>query len=235
MNALDTETLQLLGGHLQAFENDDDLRVAVLTGAGDKAFCAGADLKKKGAGGIQELWSRERQDYRAGGRALSVSKPLIAAINGYCLAGGLELALACDIRIASTSASFGSPEVRWSLLHGYGALRLPQTVPMSVAMDMLITGERINAKRAYEVGLVSRLVDPAELDATVTAMAERISENGPLAVRLTKDITLRGLYLPTDDVVAYRNSVSALLSLSDDAKEGPRAFSEKRKPQFKGR
>jgi enoyl-CoA hydratase/carnithine racemase len=166
---------------------------------------------------------------------LNVSKPIIAAINGYCLAGGLELALACDIRIAATSASFGAPEVRWSLLHGYGALRLPQTVPLSVAMDMLLTGERIDAKRAYEVGLVSRLVAPEALNETVNAVAERIGENGPLAVRITKDITLRGLHLPTEDLVAYRNSVSALLGASDDAKEGPRAFSEKRKPQFKGR
>ena len=235
MNAIDAETVLLLGTHLQAFESDDSLRVAILTGAGEKAFCAGADLKKKGVGGVQELFSRERQDYRAGGRALNVSKPVIAAINGYCLAGGLELALACDIRIASTSASFGAPEVRWSLLHGYGALRLPQTVPMSVAMDMLLTGERIDAKRAYEVGLVSRLVAPEALNETVQAVAERISENGPLAVRLTKDITLRGLYLPTEDLVAYRNSVSALLGASEDAREGPRAFSEKRKPQFKGR
>lgn len=235
MNAFDAETLLLLGQHFQAFDNDDTLRVAILMGAGDKAFCAGADLKKKSAGGIQELWAPERQKFRAGGGGFNVSKPVIAAINGYCLAGGLELALGCDIRIASTSASFGAPEVRWSLLHGYGALRLPRTVPMAVAMDMLLTGERIDAKRAYEVGLISRLVEPNELAAAAQAMAERISENGPLAVKLTKDIALRGLYLATEDAVAYRNSVSALLGLSEDAKEGPRAFAEKRKPQFKGR
>ena len=235
MNAFDLETQTLLGQHFQAFENDDALRVAIVTGAGDKAFCAGADLKKKDGKGIEELWSRERQDARAGGPALTVSKPVIAAINGYCHAGGLELALACDIRIASTTASFGAPEVRWSLLHGYGAIRLPQTVPLSVAMDMLLTGERIDAKRAYEVGLVSRLVEPAKLNETVQAVAERITENGPLAVRLTKDVALRGLYLPTADLVAFRNSMSALIGLSADAREGPRAFSEKRKPQFKGR
>ena len=235
MNAFDAETLLLLGKHLQAFDKDDALRVAILTGAGEKAFCAGADLKKKTAGGVQELLSPERQHFRAGGQGFNVTKPLIAAINGYCLAGGLELALGCDIRIASTSASFGSPEVRWSLLQGYGALKLPRTVPLSVAMDMLLTGERIDAARAYEVGLISRLVEPHELAATAQAIAERISENGPLAVKLTKDIALRGLYLPTEDAVAYRNSVSALLGLSEDAKEGPSAFTEKRKPQFKGR
>lgn len=235
MNPFDLETLHLLGEHLQAFERDDALRVAILTGAGDKAFCAGADLKKKGAGGVQELWSIERQHYRAGGQALTTTKPLIAAINGYCLAGGLELALACDIRIASKTASFGAPEVRWSLLHGYGALRLPRTMPMSAAMEMLLTGERIDAQRAYELGLVSRLVAPAELLATAEHIAQRISENGPLAVRLTKDIALRGLHQPIDDAIAYRNSVSALLGVSEDAREGPRAFAEKRKPEFKGR
>src|SRR5215216_7317815 len=192
MNAYDSETIREMGERFLAFDADPNLRVAILTGAGDKAFCAGADLKslhgQSFAGGIQELWDDDRT-FRLGQR-VKLRKPVIAAVNGYCLAGGLELALACDLRIASTNASFGCPEVRWSLLHGYGALRLPQTVPMSVAMDMLLTGERIDAKRAYEVGLISRLVEPAKLNETVTAIAERISENGPLAVRITKDIAL---------------------------------------------
>jgi len=238
MNAFTPDTLQQLGQHLQAFDKDDALRVAILTGAGDKAFCAGADLKnysKKEAAGIGELWDHDRQFFRPGGHGLNVSKPVIAAINGFCLAGGQELALACDIRIASTSASFGSPEVRWSIIHGYGALRLPRTVPLSVAMEMLLTGERIDAARAYEIGLVSRLVAPDELLPTAERMAERISENGPLAIKITKELALRGLYQSPDDAIAYRNAVSALLRQSDDAKEGPRAFSEKRKPNFKGR
>lgn len=238
MNAFDPEMLQLLGQHLKVFDEDDALRVAILTGAGDKAFCAGADLKKyskRDAVGINELWSTERQFFRPGGQGLSVRKPVIAAINGYCLAGGQEIALGCDIRIASNTAAFGAPEVRWSIIHGYGALRLPRTVPLSVAMEMLLTGERIDAARAYEIGLISRVVRPEELRATAEALANRISENGPLAVKITKELALRGLYQQPDEAIAYRNAVSALIRQSEDAKEGPRAFAEKRKPQFKGR
>ena len=237
MNAVDPATLRLLGERFQEFDHDDELRVAILTGAGDKAFCAGADLKKYAEReyyGIEELWNPSRQN-RPGGRNLQVTKPVIAAINGFCLAGGQEIALACDMRIASDTASFGSPEVRWSLLHGYGALQLPHTVSLAVAMDMLLTGERIDAKRAYEVGLVSRVVPPAELMPTARRMAEKISEHGPLATKLVKELALRGPHLHPEDAIAYRNSVSALLRLTDDAKEGPRAFAQKRKPQFKGR
>ena len=134
MNAFDLPTARELGRRLEEFDKDDALRVAIVTGAGDKSFCAGADLKQmhggSHAGGVGELWGSEIQ-YRLGQR-LQVAKPVIAAINGYCLAGGLELALGCDIRIASETASFGCPEVRWAILHGFGAMRLPSTVPMSV-------------------------------------------------------------------------------------------------------
>src|SRR5205085_5013676 len=128
----------------------------------------------------------ERQ-FRLGQR-LQVEKPVIAAINGYCLAGGLELALGCDIRIASTTAQFGAPEVRWSILHGFGAMRLPHSVGMSVAMEMLLTGERIDARRAYEVGLVSRLVEPAALMRNAEEMAQKIADNGPHAIRVTEEL-----------------------------------------------
>jgi len=237
MNAFDLETARLLGERLQEFDADPALRVAIVTGAGNKAFCAGADLKKmhggSHAGGIQELWDHERQ-HRLGQR-LHVVKPVIAAINGYCLAGGLELALGCDLRIASTNASFGCPEVRWSILHGFGAMRLPQTVGMSVAMEMLLTGERIDARRAYEVGLVSRLVDPAALLPTAEEMAERIAQNGPLAIQVTKEMAWRGLHEHPEDMLRFYAAVTALVHETEDAKEGPRAFSEKRTPKFKNR
>ena len=170
MNAFDLATARELATRFEEFDGDDTLRVAILTGAGDKAFCAGADLKKMHGGshdgGIGELWDHEKQVRL--GQKLQVAKPVIAAINGYCLAGGLEMALGCDLRIASTTASFGCPEVRWSILHGFGAMRLPRTVGMSVAMEMLLTGERIDAARAYEVGLVSRIVSPEALLPTAT-------------------------------------------------------------------
>ena len=237
MNAFDLETARVMGERLQEFDADAALRVAILTGAGDKAFCAGADLKKMHGGshdgGINELWDFERQNRL--GQRLQTVKPVIAAVNGYCLAGGLELALGSDIRIASTNASFGSPEVRWSILHGFGAMRLPQTVGMSVAMEMLLTGERIDAKRAYEVGLVSRLVEPAALMRTAEEMAQKIASNGPLAIRVTKDLAWRGLHEHPADMLRYYAAVTALIHETEDAKEGPRAFSEKRVPQFKNR
>jgi enoyl-CoA hydratase/carnithine racemase len=237
MNAFDLDTARELAARLVEFDRDDALRVAVLTGAGAKAFCAGADLKQmhggSHAGGIGELWDDERQ-LRLGQR-LQVGKPVIAAINGYCLAGGLELALGCDIRICSTTAEFGCPEVRWSILHGFGAMRLPQTVPMSVAMEMLLTGDRIGARRAYEVGLVSRVVEPGELLPAATALATRISENGPLAVKITKELAWRGLHQHPEEALRFYAAVTALIHETEDAREGPRAFSEKRAPRFRGR
>ena len=237
MNAFDLETARLMGERLKEFDADPALRVAIITGAGDKAFCAGADLKKMHGGshdgGINELWDFERQNRL--GQRLQTVKPVIAAVNGYCLAGGLELALGSDIRIASTNASFGSPEVRWSILHGFGAMRLPQTVGMSVAMEMLLTGERIDARRAYEVGLISRLVEPAALMRTAEEMAQKIASNGPLAIRVTKELAWRGLHEHPEDMLRFYAAVTALMHETEDAKEGPRAFSEKRVPQFKNR
>jgi enoyl-CoA hydratase/carnithine racemase len=185
------------------------------------------------AGGIDELWGSEIQ-YRLGQR-LQVTKPVIAAINGYCLAGGLELALGCDIRIASETASFGCPEVRWSILHGFGAMRLPSTVSMSMAMEMLLTGERIDAARAREIGLVSRVVAAKALLPTAEQMAERISQNGPLAIKLTKELAWRSLHQHPDDALRFYGAVTALMHETEDSKEGPRAFAEKRTPRFKGK
>jgi enoyl-CoA hydratase/carnithine racemase len=237
MNAFDLETARLMAERFEEFDRDPDLRVAIVTGSGGRSFCAGADLKKmhggSHGGGIGELWDYERQQRL--GQRLQVVKPVIAAVNGYCLAGGLELALGCDIRICSTGASFGAPEVRWSILHGFGAMRLPRTVSMAMAMEMLLTGERIDARRAYEIGLVSRVVEPAALLPTAELIAETIAQNGPLAIRVTKDLAWRGLHAHPDDMLRYYAAVTALIHETEDAKEGPRAFSEKRRPQFKNR
>ncbi len=125
--------------------------------------------------------------------------------------------------------------MRWAILHGFGAMRLPRTVPLSVAMEMLLTGERIDARRAYEIGLVSRLVEPAALLPTAAQLAERISQNGPLAVKVTKELAWRGLYQHPEEALRYYAAVTALIHETEDAKEGPRAFSEKRTPRFTGR
>ena len=237
MNAMDRDTSRQLAEAFQDFDQDAHLRVAILTGAGDKAFSAGADLKKMYGraedGDIREIWDAERQ-WRLGQR-LQVWKPIIAAINGYCLAGGLELALGCDIRLASETASFGCPEVRWGILHGYGALRLPKTMPLSAAMELLLTGERITAEEAFRLGIVSRVVLPAELMPTARRLAEKICANGPLAVRVTKELAWRGLEMSLDEGLRLYAALGALVRASEDAREGPRAFAEKRQPQFKGR
>jgi E-phenylitaconyl-CoA hydratase len=237
MNAMDRETSQALAEAFVDFDQDDQLRVAILTGAGDKAFSAGADLKKMYGraedGNIQEIWDHERQ-WRLGQR-LQVWKPLIAAINGYCLAGGLELAMGCDIRIASDTASFGCPEVRWGILHGYGALRLPHTMPLSAAMELLLTGEFISAHDAHRLGLVSRVVSAAELLPTAHGLAARICANGPLAIRVTKELAWRGQDMSLEEGLRLYSALGALVRGSEDAREGPRAFAEKRPPQFKGR
>ena len=237
MNAMDRETSHELAEAFRDFDQDDQLRVAILTGAGDRAFSAGADLKKMYGraedGNIREIWDHERQ-WRLGQR-LQVWKPVIAAINGYCLAGGLELAMGCDIRIASDTASFGCPEVRWGILHGYGALRLPKTIPLSAAMELLLTGERISAQDAYRLGIVSRVVAPAELMPPARQLAEKICANGPLAVRITKELAWRGLETSTEEALRLYAALGALVRASEDAREGPRAFAEKRQPRFKGR
>ncbi|MBI2906609.1 MAG: enoyl-CoA hydratase/isomerase family protein [Chloroflexi bacterium] len=166
---------------------------------------------------------------------MEVSKPLIAAINGYCLAGGQELALACDIRIASDTAHFGAPEVKRGILHGYGALRLVHAIPMASAMEMLLTGEMIDAQEALRIGLVSRVVPQVQLMSTAEAIAQRICENSAVAVRAIKDLAYRGLGMPLEHGLRYYAHVNRLVHASEDAREGPRAFTEKRKADFKGR
>lgn len=236
MNAFDLETAALIKQALLAFDADPAQRAAIITGAGDKAFCSGADLKKMGTaaygGGIREIWDHELRERL--GQRLHVVKPVIAAINGYCLAGGLELALGCDIRIASTAASFGAPEARWSILHGFGAMRLPHIVGPSVALDMMLTGERIDARRAYEVGLVSRLVAPDELLPEANKVASAIAANGPMALRIIKELAWRGLHEPPAALMSFYAAASGLLHQTADAKEGPRAFAEKRAAKFTG-
>ena len=237
MNAMDRDTAQELAAALQDFDQDEARFVAILTGAGDKAFSAGADLKKMYGraddGNLRELWDRERQ-WRLGQR-LHVWKPIIAAINGYCLAGGLELAMGCDIRLASETATFGCPEVRWGILHGYGALRLPKTIPLSAAMELLLTGDRISAQEALRLGIVSRVVPPTELMSTARGLADKICANGPLAVRVTKELAWRGLEMSLEEGLRLYAALGALVRASEDAHEGPRAFAEKRQPRFQGR
>lgn len=240
MNAMDRETYQEIRDAWERTDADDQVFVGILTGAGDRAFSAGADIKKVyGGDASQERagafwrhaplndWSRWSETFP--------SKPWIAAVNGYCLAGGLEMALHCDIRIASENAMFGAPEVTVAALHGYGAIRLPRLIPAAVAMEMILTGRRIDAQEAHRVGLVSRVVPQENLLETATEIAQTITRGAPLSVRATKELALRGASMGLEDAQRYYAAVRNLLSYTEDQKEGSKAFEEKREPQWRGR
>ena len=232
MNALTKEMLLGIDHAFAEIESDPDLWVSILTATGDKAFCCGMDLKEAipamTAGdslGYDDPTKRQFSD---------VFKPIIAAVNGLCIAGGLETVLHTDLRIAAEHARFGLGEVRWGLVPAGGShVRLPQQIPWAVAMQLLLTGEQIDAKRAYEVGLLNEVVPKERLLPRALEWAEKICRNGPLAVRTAKEIAVRTLGLERGFVL--EKALAAKVFSSEDAMEGPRAFAEKRPPKFKGR
>jgi E-phenylitaconyl-CoA hydratase len=238
LNAMSQGQAAALRQAWRTFRDDGDAWVAVITGAGNRAFCAGADVKELSARGASDespppFVALDMEPSLESG--FDVFKPTIAAINGYCLAGGLEMALACDIRIAAEHAQFGLPEVTWSLIPGAGGTqRLPRTVPVGVAMDMILTAERIDAQAALRWGLVSRLVPAEELMPTALKLAETICTRGPLAVRAAKESILRGTNMSIEQGLGLEELFSRQVGRSEDAREGPRAFAEKRPPNFKG-
>jgi (E)-benzylidenesuccinyl-CoA hydratase len=242
MNAIDAETHQALIDAWTRFRDDDSAWVAILTGAGDRAFSAGADLKKLIPAAFakepQRGRARHHNDFGLAGitRGLEIWKPMIAAVNGHCLAGGLEQALACDVRLASPNATFGLTEVRWAIMPGAGGTqRLPRVVPLGKALEMILMGQQISAEEAYRIGLVNLVVPAPELMPTAVAWAETLCERGPLAVRAAKEAVIRGLTLPMADGLRLEAFLSNTLRGTEDALEGPRAFAEKRRPEFKAR
>jgi E-phenylitaconyl-CoA hydratase len=241
MNAIDPETHYALVDAWTRFRDDDSAWIAILTGAGDKAFSAGADLKKmvpaafSGGRGYNPV---AHDDYGLGGitRGLEVWKPMIAAINGFCIAGGLEQALACDVRLAAPHATFGLAEVRWAIMPGAGGTqRLPRAVGPTKALEMILTAEPIDATEALRVGLINKIVPLPELLGAARALADTLCERGPLALRAAKEAVVRGLSLPLTDGLRLEALLSGTLRGTEDAAEGPRAFAEKRKPQFRAR
>jgi enoyl-CoA hydratase/carnithine racemase len=240
MNAIDPETHQALIEAWIRFRDDESAWVAILTGAGEKSFCAGADLKKL----IPAAFARDggarrgHNDYGLGGitRGLEIWKPMIAAINGHCLAGGMEQALACDLRLAAPHATFGLPEVRWAIMPGAGGTqRLPRAIPLAKAMEMILMAQTITAEEALRLGLINAVVPLPDLMPTALKWAETICERGPLAVRAAKEAVLRGLSLPLPDGLRLEAFLSGTLRGTEDAVEGPKAFAEKRKPNFQAR
>lgn len=236
MNAIDPETQTALRECFARIRDDDAIRVAILTGAGERAFCTGADLKKT-------MPPKENYASLAFGKGdplltadLETEKPVICAINGYALGGGLELALACDIRIAADHARFGLPEVRvGSIPGGGGTQRLPRTIGASDAMLLMLTGDHIDAQEALRLGVISKAVPAAELQNEANAIAQRIAANAPLAVRAVKRLIKEGADQPLDIALNMERLVWGVLRDTEDRIEGRVAFQEKRKPNYKGR
>ncbi|MET0740932.1 MAG: crotonase/enoyl-CoA hydratase family protein [Candidatus Nanopelagicales bacterium] len=229
-NAINTATARAIAGAMETLDARSDLVVGVITGAGS-SFCAGMDLKAFLAG--------ERPSIPGRGFAGLVErppdKPLIAAVEGHAIAGGFEIALACDLIVASLDATFGLPEVRRGLVAaGGGLLRLPSRVPMALAAEWALTGALVPASRAAEVGLVNRLTEPGRALDVALELAALISANGPLAVRATKQILSESPGWPAGEAFDRQRAVSEPVRASEDAREGALAFKEKRPPRWRG-
>ncbi len=236
LNALSNELMGELSRFLDDAENDGDLRVLVITGAGEKAFVAGAD--------IQELVDRDvllgrkvsRQRQEIFSRIENLPVPAIAAVNGFALGGGLELALACSIRICSEQAQFGAPEVKLGIIPGDGGTqRLPRLVGLGRAMEMILTGDFIDAQEAYRIGLVNQVISQDELMEKAMGLAQKIAKRPPLAVRYAKEAVNRSQGGDSTSGYALESYLHALTCSTEDKKEGVQAFLEKRKGTFKGK
>jgi len=232
MNAFTVEMLAAMDACFDDFQKDDDLWVAIFTGTGSKAFCAGMDL----AEAIPKLNAGDELGYDDHTKRpfSDVFKPIITAVNGFCIAGGMEFMQGTDIRIAAEHATFGLGEVRFGLIPMGGThVRLPRQIPWAVAMELLLTGENIDAARAYDIGLINKVVPADQLMEEAMSMAHKICKNGPLAVRTAKEIAVRQANLEAGFVL--EKAIGRRVFNSEDAAEGPKAFMEKRKPNFTGR
>lgn len=227
-----------LQGRLREYQEDDSLWCAVIIGAGERAFSAGGNVKGR-AGRIDEgqnpggrFWESRGNPLLAAGE---ITKPLIAAVNGHAIGAGLMLALACDIRVASDNATFGLPELKLGFPAGGGApFRLPRIMALGPAMEMLLTGDRISAEQAYHWGLVNKIVPLPELVDEAMKLAGRVVANPPLAVRAAKELAIKGLEMTYAENLRLQQSLSYICQQTEDAKEGPKAFAEKRLPRFEG-
>lgn len=234
MNSLDRESIENLTQIWERVRTDPDIRVAVLTGAGEKAFCTGTDMKNAPPPTecMAATYLREGQPIVP---HMKMWKPIIAAINGYAVGGGLEIALACDMRIASSNAKFGLTEVKVASLAGLnGTQMLPRVVPKAIAMKMLLTGEMIDAEKALQYGLVSDVVEPGELLDLARSYAEKIAGCAPLSVQAAKQAAVIGQDMPVDHGILFSHLLWGVLRDTEDRKEGFKAFAERRPPVFRG-
>jgi enoyl-CoA hydratase/carnithine racemase len=233
-NAVDPEVTALMNEHVARFEADDDLWVGVITGAGDKAFSAGADLKAIAAGRMSGIVDVEPYGF-AGVVRGSRHKPLVAAVNGHALAGGFEIALACDVVVAGEHARFGLPEVRRGIIAGAGGLqRLPRLIPPLRALELILTGRTIEAREALELGVVNEVTAAGEVRDRALKVARSIAANAPVAVRESLAVARTAILAGEQEAWLRAAAAWERVLASEDAVEGPRAFAEGREPRWRG-
>jgi enoyl-CoA hydratase len=245
-NALDPETILELAAAWEDYRDDAGMRCAIITGAGDKAFCSGADLGK-----LIPLFTGAKKPETEADKAVAkdpllpskallkdfeLYKPVIAAVNGHAIAGGMELLYSTDIRIAAEDAKFGLQEVKWAIFPMTGSsVKLPRQLPYARTMEILLTGELMDAQEAFQLGFLNRVVPKGKVLEEAERFARIIAENGPLAVMAIKKAVLQNIGLTLAEGLAREAEIATPVFLTEDAREGPRAFKEKRKPQYKGK
>jgi len=235
LNALNSATLDEIRTAFDTVQRDEAIRVAILTGAGEKSFVAGADINEL----ARQTPTTGRAHARAGQAVLDrierLGKPVIAAINGYALGGGCELAMACTLRIAADTSKLGQPEIALGIIPGYGGTqRLPRLIGQGRALELILTGAPISAVEAHRLGLVNQVVPAAELMTRARQLAAILAQQPPIAVRYALEAVNHGLEMPLESALAYEATFFGLLAATDDMREGTRAFLEKRKPVFRG-
>ncbi len=235
LNAINRQLRGELADAITQFDEDAEVFVGIITGAG-RAFCAGRDLKERAEDNAQGVQARASQSMTQESPYmwLQTWKPLIAAVNGFALAGGWSIAQMCDLRIASEDAKLGITETKWSLLPPFGTI-LPKMIPLSAVLELVFTAQPVTAQRAYDMGFLNKVVPAEDLMEETMTVAQQIAENAPLAVQTFKELAYRGQNMSTQDISALTYDMYDQLLTTEDSKEGPRAFAEKRKPQWKGR
>ena len=235
LNAINRQLRADFGDAITRFDGEPDAFVAIVTGAG-RAFCSGRDLKERAEDNAQGVQARAANSMSPERPYMwpQTWKPMIAAVNGFALAGGWSIAQMCDLRIASEDAKLGITETKWSLLPPFGTV-LPKMIPLSAVLELVLTAQPITAQRAYDIGFLNKVVPAEDLMEEAMGMAQTIAENAPLAVQSFKELAYRGLNMSTQDISSLTYQMYERLLATEDSKEGPRAFAEKRKPQWQGR
>ena len=235
LNAINRQLRGDLSAAITQFDGDPEAFVAIITGAG-RAFCAGRDLKERADDNAEGVQARAAHSMSPDRPYMwpQTWKPMIAAVNGFALAGGWSIAQMCDLRIAAEDAKLGITESKWSLLPPFGTV-LPKMIPLSAVLELVFTAQPLSAQRCYDIGFLNKVVPAADLMEEAMGLAQQIAENAPLAVQYFKELAYRGLNMSTQDISALTYHMYDRLLTTDDSREGPRAFAEKRRPRWQGR